>query len=88
MQLYSLAGVTISLSLIIDNTIVMADHIRTHQNRLAFLSVLAATLTTIGSLAIIFFLNEEIRLNLQDFAAVIIVNLFVSLAIALFFVPA
>lgn len=88
MQLYSLAGVTISLSLVIDNTIVMADHIRTHQNRQAFLSVLAATLTTIGALAIIFFLNEEIRLNLQDFAAVIIVNLFVSLAIALFFVPA
>ena len=88
MQLYSLAGVTISLSLIIDNTIVMADHIRTHQNRLAFLSVLTATLTTIGALSIIFFLNEEIRLNLQDFAAVIIVNLFVSLAIALFFVPA
>ena len=88
MQLYSLAGVTISLSLIIDNTIVMSDHIRRHHNRNAFLPILAATLTTIGALSIIFFLDEKIRLNLQDFAAVVIVNLAVSLLIALFFVPA
>ncbi|MDR0845292.1 MAG: efflux RND transporter permease subunit [Tannerella sp.] len=88
MQLYSLAGVTISLSLIIDNTIVMADHIKNRHDRDAFLPILTATLTTIGALAIIFFLNEKIRLNLQDFAAVIIINLAVSLFIALFFVPA
>jgi multidrug efflux pump subunit AcrB len=88
MQLYSLAGVTISLSLIIDNTIVMSDHIRRHHNRDAFLPILAATLTTIGALCIIFFLDERIRLNLQDFAAVVIINLSVSLLIALFFVPA
>lgn len=87
MQLYSLAGVTISLSLVIDNTIVMTDHIRNRHNRKAFLSILAATLTTIGALVIIFFLDEKIRLNLQDFAAVVIINLAVSLLIALFFVP-
>ncbi|MGM9759714.1 MAG: efflux RND transporter permease subunit [Parabacteroides sp.] len=87
-QLYSLAGITISLSLVIDNTIVMTDHIRNRHNRKAFLAILAATLTTIGSLIIIFFLDEEIRLNLQDFAAVVIINLAVSLAIALFLVPA
>lgn len=88
MQLYSLAGVTISLSLVIDNTIVMTDHIRHRHNRKSFLSILAATLTTIGALVIIFFLEERIRLNLQDFAAVVIINLAVSLFIALFFVPA
>lgn len=88
MQLYSLAGVTISLSLVIDNTIVMADHIRNRHNRRAFLSILTATLTTVGALVIIFFLDEKIRLNLQDFAAVVIINLAVSLATALFFVPA
>lgn len=87
MQLYSLAGVTISLSLVIDNTIVMTDHIRNRHNKKAFLSILAATLTTIGALVIIFFLDENIRLNLQDFAAVVIINLAVSLFIALFFVP-
>ena len=88
MQLYSLAGITISLSLVIDNTIVMTDHIRRRHNLAAFLSILAATLTTIGALVIIFFLDENIRLNLQDFAAVVIINLAVSLAIALFLVPA
>ena len=49
MQLYSLAGITISLSLVIDNTIVMTDHIRHHHDRKAFLSILAATLTTMGA---------------------------------------
>lgn len=88
MQLYSLAGITISLNLVIDSTIVMADHILHHRNRKAFMAVLAATLTTAGALVIIFFLNEYLRLNLQDFAAVVIINLGVSLLIALFFVPA
>lgn len=87
MQLYSLAGITISLNLVIDNTIVMTDHILHRRNLKAFISVLAATLTTIGALVIIFFLDEKIRLNLQDFAAVVIINLAVSLFVALFFVP-
>ena len=87
MQLYSLAGITISLNLVIDNTIVMTDHILHRRNLKAFVSVLAATLTTIGALVIIFFLDEKIRLNLQDFAAVVIINLAVSLFVALCFVP-
>ena len=88
MQLYSLAGITISLNLVIDSTIVMADHIMHRHNLKAFMSVLAATLTTMGALVIIFFLNDNIRLNLQDFASVVIINLAVSLLVALFFVPA
>lgn len=87
-QLYSLAGITISLNLIIDNIIVMTDHITHKANLRAFTSVLAATLTTIGALGIVFFLNEDIRLNLQDFVAVVIINLGVSLFVALFLVPA
>ena len=87
-QLYSLAGITISLNLLIDNTIVMTDHILHRRNLKAFMSILAATLTTIGALVIIFFMDEKIRLNLQDFAAVVIINLAVSLFVALFFVPA
>lgn len=87
MQLYSLAGITVSLNLVIDNTIVMSDHYLRRGNRKAFVSILAATLTTIGALAIIFFLDEKIRLNLQDFAAVVIINLGVSLLVSLFFVP-
>ena len=88
MQLYSLAGITISLNLVIDNTIVMTDHIRRKQNLDAFVSVLAATLTTVGALSIVFFLDDKLRLDLQDFAAVVIINLLVSLFVALFFVPA
>ena len=88
MQLYSLAGITISMNLVIDNTIVMTDHIRRRHNLDAFVSVLAATLTTVGALVIIFFLDDKLRLDLQDFAAVVIINLLVSLFVALFFVPA
>jgi multidrug efflux pump subunit AcrB len=87
-QIYSLAGITISLSLIIDNTIIMADHYIRNRDYKDFLSLLAATLTSVGALSVIFFLNEKIRLNLQDFAAVLIINLLVSLAVALLFVPA
>ena len=88
MQLYSLAGITISLNLIIDSAIVVSDHLIKRHNLKAYLSILAATLTTAGALVIVFFLDEELRLSLQDFAYVVIVNLLVALLIALFFVPA
>ncbi|MDR2911259.1 MAG: efflux RND transporter permease subunit [Bacteroidales bacterium] len=87
-QLYSLAGITISLNLVIDNTIIMSDQIIRRHNKKAFLAILTATVTTIASLVIIFFMEERIRLNLQDFALVIIVNLSLSLFVALFLVPA
>jgi multidrug efflux pump subunit AcrB len=87
-HLYSLAGITVSLGMIIDNTIVMADHIRHSGDKKAFLAVLAATLTTMGAMVVIFFLKEEQRVNLIDFAIVMMVNLSVSLAVSLFLVPA
>jgi len=87
-QLYSLAGITISFGLIIDNTIVMIDHIMHQGNKKVFLPILASTLTTIGALSIIYFLDDALRFNLIDFAYVIMINLAVSLFIALFFVPA
>ena len=88
MQLYSLAGLTISLTLIIDNVIIMSDQILRQGNRKAFMAIFTATVTTIGSLVIILFMDEGIRANLEDFAWVIIVNLVVSMFIALFLVPA
>lgn len=39
MQLYSLAGITVSLNLVIDNTIVMTDHILHRRNLKAFMSI-------------------------------------------------
>ena len=87
-QLYSLAGITISLSLVIDNIIVMTEHVIHKGNRKVILSIIAATLTSIAALGSIFFMDESLRLNLQDFALVIVVNLAVSVVVALFFVPA
>lgn len=87
-QLYSLAGITISLGLIIDNSIVMIDHIKKLGNKRVFIPILASTLTTIGALAIIYFLDDKYKVNLIDFAFVIIINLAVSLFIALLLIPA
>ena len=86
-QLYTLAGITISLNLIIDNTIVMADHLLHRHNLKAYLSILTATLTTISALGVVLFLDEGLRASLEDFSWVVIINLAVSLLIALFFVP-
>jgi len=86
-NLYSLAGITVSLGIIIDNTIVMVDHIRTKKNRKVFLAILAATLTTIGALSVIRFFGEAVRLMLRDFSLVLIINLSISLLVALFLAP-
>ena len=86
-HLYSLAGITVSFGIIINNTIVMTDHIRFRKNKKVGISLVAATLTTIGALVVIFFLDEASRVTLSDFAAVVIINLSVSLAVALFFIP-
>lgn len=87
-HLYALAGITVSLGMILDNSIVMIDHIRSQGNKKAFLAILAASLTTIGSLSIVFFLSEEQQLKLIDFAWVMIINLSISLMVALFLIPA
>ena len=50
-HLYSLAGISVSFGIIVTNSIVMIDHYRYHRNKSVFLAILAATLTTIGSLA-------------------------------------
>ncbi|MDR3094260.1 MAG: efflux RND transporter permease subunit, partial [Bacteroidales bacterium] len=88
LHLYSLAGITISLGLIIDNTIVMMEHIRSRGDRRVFLAILAATSTSVIALSAVFFLDDRIKASLVDFVVVIIINLTVSLASAWFFTPA
>lgn len=88
LHVYSLAGITMSLGLVIDSTIVMADHYGYYHNRKAFLSILAAMLTTVSSMLIVLFLPKELRDDLYDFAWIVIINLIVSLLVAFFFVPA
>lgn len=87
-HLYSLAGITVSLGLVIDTSIIMIDHYGRYRNLKVFLAILAALLTTIGALSIVLFLPEDQRANLVDFSAVIVINLIVSMFISLFFIPA
>lgn len=87
-HLYSLAGITVSLGIVIDTSIIMTDHYGRYRNLKVFVAILAALFTTMGALSIVLFLPEEQRANLVDFSAVIVINLAVSLFISLFFIPA
>lgn len=88
LHLYSLAGLTLSLGIVLDNLIVGVEHLQYHQDQRIFLALLAATLTTIGSFSIIFFISPEYREQLTDFAWIFFINLSMSLIVALFFLPA
>jgi multidrug efflux pump subunit AcrB len=87
-HLYSLAGVAISFGLILDNALVMVDSLHKKRTGTLFLALLAASLTTASALLLVFFLPEETRRNLTDFAAIVALNLLLSLPVALFFTPA
>ena len=88
MNLYALAGITVSFGLMIDNTIVMVHHIRHYQNQKVFPALLAATFTTIAALVIVFFLPEKWQLSLVAFSKVVMINLTVSLLVSLLLIPA
>jgi len=87
-HIYSLAGITVSLGIIIDTTIVMIAHYGYYNNRKAFIAILAAQATSIGAMSVIYLLPPAERVNLNDFATVVSINLFVSLLIALLLIPA
>lgn len=87
-HIYTLAGVTVSLGIIIDNSIVMIDHYVRCKDRKAFPSLLCAVLTTIATLLVILLMPEQEKANLTDFIWVIVINLGVSLAVSYLFVPA
>lgn len=87
-HIYTLAGITVSLGIIIDNSIVMIDHWTRHRDRGVFPALLSAVLTTVAALLVILLLPEKEKANLIDFSFVIIINLCVSLAVAYLFVPA
>lgn len=87
-ELYSMAGITVSLGIIIDTAIVIADHYTYYGNRKVMFSITGALLTTIAALMLIFFLPENARANLTDFIWVIVINLTLSMIVAFLFVPA
>ena len=86
-HIYTLAGITVSLGMIIDSSIVMADHYSYYRNRSVFPALLGATATTIGALCVILLLPDKDKANLEDFAKVIMINLGLSLVTAYLFVP-
>lgn len=87
-HIYTLAGITVSLGIIIDNSIVMIDHWSRYRNRSVFPALLSAVLTTVAALLIVLLLPEKEKANLTDFTLVIVINLCVSLIVAYLFVPA
>lgn len=87
-ELYSMAGITVSLGIIIDTAIVIADHYTYYGNRKVMFSITGALLTTIAALLLVFFLPIQSRANLTDFIWVIVINLTLSIVVAFLFVPA
>ena len=87
-HIYSLAAITVSFGIIIDNSIIMVSHLQKQKGLRVFISLLAATLTTLGALSIVFFLKENQKILLVDFTYVMLINLTVSLVVSLFLVPA
>ena len=86
-HIYTLAGITVSLGIIIDTSIVMTDHYSYYHDRSVFPALLGATATTIGALCVIALLPEADRRNLMDFCKAIIINLSVALVTAGLFIP-
>lgn len=87
-HVYSLAGMTVSLGIIIDSSIIMVDHYTRHRDRRAFAALLSAVLTTVASLLVVLLLPDKEKAMLVDFIYVIATNLTVSLLVAYLFVPA
>ena len=85
---FSMAGITISLGILIDAAIVMTDHYANYHNRKAFTGISAAMLTTVSALIMVFWLPDYLQADLSDFSVVMIVNLSVALLVAFFFTPA
>jgi multidrug efflux pump subunit AcrB len=87
-HMITIAGLTISFGLIVDNAIIMMDHLHKYRNRKVFVALLAASLTTVVALMMVLLLPEEDRRSLTEFSIVVSVMLAVSLLVALFFTPA
>lgn len=86
-HIYTLAGITVSLGIIIDTSIVMIDHYSRFRDRKVFPAILSAVATTVGALLMVLLLPESEKANLVDFIWVIIINLCLSLLIAYLFIP-
>lgn len=88
LHLYTFAGITVSFGIIIDNTLIIAHHLRKKIKIPIFPALFTSTATTLAALSVILFLPESWRQILLEFAAVLSINIAVSLLVARFFMPA
>lgn len=87
-HLYTIAGLTVSFGLLLDNSIVVMDQLYRSGSRKITLAVLGATLTTLLALLVVLFLPEKDRANLTEFCIIVCLALGSSVLTALFFTPA
>lgn len=87
-NIYSLAGISMSAGMIVDNIIMVSEHLRNRNNKTIFRPLFASTTATISTLSLIFFINENELKILSQFGTAIVINLAVSLPVALFLIPA
>ncbi len=85
---YSLASLTLSLGIVLDNIIIMTDHVLRKKNKKIIIAILAANLTTVGVFLTIFLIDAKYRQELTDFISVFSINLLMSLVVALWLIPA
>jgi multidrug efflux pump subunit AcrB len=92
LHLYALAGITVSLGLIIDNSVMVLQYFKQKKSFQSWASLIRALLGTcfcvVAALLLVFFLPEKERMNLTDFVVVIVCNLLLSVLVASFFTPA
>ena len=87
-HLYTIAGITISFGMMVDNAIVMMDELDKRNQKNIFKAILGATLTTVMALLLVLFLPEDERQNLTEFCMIVAVALTSSILVAIFYVPA
>jgi multidrug efflux pump subunit AcrB len=85
---YSLAALTLSFGILLDNTIVVIDHISLRNNLKILLAVVGTSAAMISSFTVLFALSDQEQNKIIDFAKVVSVNLAVSILVSLFLVPA
>lgn len=87
-HLYTLAGLTIAIGILVDNTIVLVDNLHKRGNLSVIPAQFASALTTVIALLVIWILPMEYRQNLDDFGLIICLALAASLLVAIGFSPA
>lgn len=87
-HLYTIAGLTIAIGILVDNIIVLVDHLEKKGNISIIPAQLAAAITTIIALLVIWFLPREYRGDLDDFGLIIGITLITSILVAATFSPA